>query len=87
MKHVATVQVKKIGVLVKNIYNIEVDFTMYAVIPLEVRWGDVEPYSQSYKDLGKVHRIVVVVTIYSSHGSLHLLQGSTVFSSRRISVS
>lgn len=37
LKHVATGQVKDIGVRVKNIYKIEIYFTMHAVIPLGVR--------------------------------------------------
>ena len=43
LKHVATGQVKQIGVRVKNIYKLEKYPTFYAAIPPGVRWGDVEP--------------------------------------------
>ena len=42
-KHVVTQQIKHIGVRVENLYKIQVDFTMHAVIPIGVRWGDVKP--------------------------------------------
>lgn len=43
LKHVATGQVKQIGVRVKNIYKLEVDFVLHAAIPPRLRWGNVEP--------------------------------------------
>ena len=43
LKHVATRQVKQIGVQVKNIYKLQVDYAMHATIPPGVRWGNVEP--------------------------------------------
>lgn len=43
LKHVANGQIKQIGVQVKNLYKLEVDFAMHAAMPPRVRWGDVEP--------------------------------------------
>jgi len=43
LKHVATGKLKQIGVRVKNLYKLEVDFALHATIPLGVKWGDVEP--------------------------------------------
>ena len=88
LKNVSTIQVKHIGVRVKNIYKLEpVDFTMHASIPPRVRWGNVEPQSQCCKDFGRVHRRGVAIAVYSSHGSLPLLHGPVIFSSRRINFS
>jgi len=42
-KHVDSGKVKQIGVRVKNLYKLEVGLSMHATIPLEVRWGDIEP--------------------------------------------
>ena len=67
-------------------YKLQVDFSMHATIPPGVRWGDVEPLSQIFKDLGRVHRRAAKFVAYSSHGSLPLIQGPMIFSSRRISV-
>jgi len=62
-------------------------FSMHVVIPLRVRWVNVEPKSESCKYLTKLHRTAIVVAVYSFYGSVSLLQGPKIFSSKRINVS
>lgn len=43
LKHVTTRKVKHIRVRMKNIYKLEVYFSMHVAIPTGVRWDDVDP--------------------------------------------